>query len=438
MPKTITDYPQWVLGTLLDKYEDSTAFRTGVFSRRILLTIPKETRLQELLEQPDEKRLFLAALDRLKAQGLIDYSWVRYEQGNLVDKIWLVPENIGGCYQVLGRTSAADRLETFQQSVSAALEKLPPDSDFAAYLREVQQYTAARRKLRAPFSEDAALNENLLKCLVLLEDCPDLMERVFSGRYFSDSKYFERVLKGKVLSILKELHKRAPEAAEDGNSPLSDEDLLAERGLYRWPEVFEYSGALTVHMDDGSCFDTGVHRYGAYLNSEEVRHIAAVDGSAIRRVVFIENKANYMDFQARRRQPGDLVSRRLLQPGERTAVRQDLRGLSERGFLSLERHRPRRVPSVLPPAEQHRTDRSAAVHGCGNARTQCRLVHEDHGAGLPCTAVRSAGRCGICRVPGGYPVYARASRAAGAGESDRVTLSLYNFAAVYRCGFTTV
>lgn len=307
MPKTITDYPQWVLGTLLDKYEDSTAFRTGVFSRRILLTIPKETRLQELLEQPDEKRLFLAALDRLKAQGLIDYSWVRYEQGNLVDKIWLVPENIGGCYQALGRTSAADRLETFQQSVSAALEKLPPDSDFAAYLREVQQYTAARKKLRAPFSEDAALNENLLKCLVLLEDCPDLMERVFSGRYFSDSKYFERVLKGKVLSILQELHKRAPEAAEDGNSPLSDEELLAERGLYRWPEVFEYSGALTVHMDDGSCFDTGVHRYGAYLNSEEVRHIAAVDGSAIRRVVFIENKANYMDFQARRRQPGDLV-----------------------------------------------------------------------------------------------------------------------------------
>lgn len=307
MPKTITDYPQWVLGTLLDKYEDSTAFRTGVFSRRILLTIPKETRLQELLGQPDEKRLFLAALDRLKAQGLIDYSWVRYEQGNLVDKIWLVPENIGGCYQVLGRTSAADRLETFQQSVSAALEKLPPDSDFAAYLRGVQQYTAARKKLRAPFSEDTALNENLLKCLVLLENCPDLMERVFSGRYFSDSKYFERVLKGKVLSILKELHKRAPEAAEDGNSPLSDEDLLAERGLYRWPEVFEYSGALTVHMDDGSCFDTGVHRYGAYLNSEEVRHIAAVDGSAIRRVVFIENKANYMDFQARRRQPGDLV-----------------------------------------------------------------------------------------------------------------------------------
>ena len=307
MPKTITDYPQWVLGTLLDKYEDSTAFRTGVFSRRILLTIPKETRLQELLEQPDEKRLFLAALDRLKAQRLIDYSWVRYEQGNLVDKIWLVPENIGSCYQALGRTSATDRLETFRQSVSAALEKLPPDSDFAAYLCEVQQYTAARKKLRAPFSEDAALNENLLKCLVLLEDCPDLMERVFSGRYFSDSKYFERVLKGKVLSILKELHKRAPEAAEDGNSPLSDEDLLAERGLYRWPEVFEYSGALTVHMDDGSCFDTGVHRYGAYLNSEEVRHIAAVDGSAIRRVVFIENKANYMDFQARRRQPGDLV-----------------------------------------------------------------------------------------------------------------------------------
>ena len=307
MPRPITDYPGWVLGTLLDKYENSTAFRTGVFSRRILLTIPKETRLQEALEQPDEKRLFLAALDRLKAQGLIDYSWVRYEQGNLVDQVWLVPERIGGCYQVLGRTAAADRLEAFQNSVSAALEKLPPDSDFAAYLREVQQYTAARKKLRAPFSEDTALNENLLKCLVLIGGCPDLMERVFSSRYFGDSKYFERVLKAKVISILKELHKRAPEVAEDGNSLLSEDDLLAERGLYRWPEVFEFNGALTFHLDDGTCFDTAAQRYGAYINSDTVKHLAAVDGSAIRRVVFIENKANYIDFQARRRQSGDLV-----------------------------------------------------------------------------------------------------------------------------------
>ncbi len=307
MTKPITDYQKWLLGTLLDKYEQSTAFRTGVFSRRILLSIPKENRLQEMLEQPDEKQLFHSILSQLKAQGLVDYSWVKYEQGNLIDKVWLVPEHIDSCYQALGRTPAADLLDTFQHAVSGWLTKLPTESDLAAYLRDVSAYTAAKRKLRAPFSEDMALNENLLKCLVQLETCPNQMERVFSGRCFGDSKYFEHVLKSKVITILKELQKRAPEAEEDGNDLLSDDELLIARGLYRWPEIFEFNGALTFSMDDGDSIDTAAQKYGAYINSDAVKHLAAVDGSKIQRVIFIENKANYIDFQYRQKQPGNLI-----------------------------------------------------------------------------------------------------------------------------------
>lgn len=307
MPKMLADYQKWVLNTLLDKYEQSTAFRTGVFNRRILLSLQKENSLQEVMEQPDEKRLFHTVLAQLKAQGLVDYSWVKYEQGNLVDKVWLVPEKINDCYQALSRTPAADLLETFQKAVSACLAELPQASDFAAYLRDMMQYVSTKKKLRAPFTEDMVLNKNLLQCLVQLDRCPNQMERVFSGHYFGDSKYFEHVLRSKVIRILKELQKRALETEEDENNLLSDDDLLIARGLYRWPEIFEFNGALVFHMDDGTCMDTTAQKYGAYINSDAVKHLLAIDGADIRRVIFIENKANYIDFQSRQKESGDLI-----------------------------------------------------------------------------------------------------------------------------------
>lgn len=44
------------------------------------------------MEDPDEKHHFLGVLKELKDKGMIDYSWVKYETGNLVDKIWLIPK----------------------------------------------------------------------------------------------------------------------------------------------------------------------------------------------------------------------------------------------------------------------------------------------------------------------------------------------------------
>lgn len=308
MAKNITDYKNWMLNTLLDKYEQSTAFQTGVFSRKIMLSISKETSLQEMLEQIDEKCLFFTVLDQLKAQKFIDYSWVKYEVGNLVDKVWLLPESIDTCYRELGRVPAAELLDSFQKLASAYLKKFKADSDFANYIREAIQYTTNKKKLKAPFTENMTLNADLLECLAKLDEAPNLMERVFSSRYFGDSKYFERILKSKVLSILREIQKETIGFDEDAsNDFLSDEDLLVARGLYRWPEIFELNGSVIFQLDDGSSIDMSTQIYGAYINSDTVKHIVSVDGSQIQRVVLIENKANFVDYQANLKESGDLI-----------------------------------------------------------------------------------------------------------------------------------
>ena len=308
MSKIISDYKKWIMNTLLDKYEQSSAFQTGIFSRRIMLDVQKEKKLQDVLEQFDEKHLFLTDLTQLKDQGLIDYSWVKHETGNLVDKVWLIPESLNDCYTAVDRTPAAVTLDSFQKLASTYLDKLRSDSDFAVYLQDSVEYTAARKKIRAPFTGDMKLNDDLMECLVRLDECPNQMERVFSSRCFGDSKYFERTLKSKIISILKEIQKNSLGPDEDSaDDMLSDEDLLIERGLYRWPEIFEFNGALIFHMDDGTTIDTTAQRYGSYINSDAVKHILSIEGPQIKRVVFIENKANYIDYQYRQKTTSDLI-----------------------------------------------------------------------------------------------------------------------------------
>ncbi|MDO5140472.1 MAG: DUF2220 family protein [Eubacteriales bacterium] len=308
MSMRIPDYQKWILDTLLDKYEQSTAFQTGVFSRRIMFTAANEKKLQEAMEQIDEKHLFLTVLQEMKAQGLIDFSWVKHEAGNLVDRVWLVNESIDACYERIGRVSLRKTLEAFVTTADGYLSGFRDSSDLKIYLEESIAYTKQRKKLKAPFTADIKLDADILECLVHLDHTPDQPERVFSSKWFGDSKYFEHNLKSKVVSILKEIRKARLGTDEEADDDyLSDDDLLAERGLYRWPEIYELNGPIVFLMDDGSLIDLQSQVYGAYVNSDTVKHIAEIDGAKVERVIFIENKANYIDYQSRSRLPGDLV-----------------------------------------------------------------------------------------------------------------------------------
>ena len=53
------NYEQELLHRLIDKYEKSKAFLTGVFTRKIALTAAQEDWIQRRMENMEEKRLFL-------------------------------------------------------------------------------------------------------------------------------------------------------------------------------------------------------------------------------------------------------------------------------------------------------------------------------------------------------------------------------------------
>ena len=323
------DYEAEILGALLNKFEKSKAFETGTFTRKITVKPAENASLSKRLDDPDEKHLFLSVLSELKKNGLADFSWEKYEEGNLVKQIWLIPEEraVAGCRERLGRADPrllAGKLEEMLLDSIAGLRRdgygETGSSALSDYLERTADALRETKRIRAPFSADMQLNEDLLKALLFMEkNRGEQLERVMSTALYGDSKRFEKAVRQKAVQVLRTLKKEEAGEEDDfskageGGLPLSEgELLLQEKGIVRWPEVMEFCGKIRVYLAEspGAVADYSAERYGAYINSETVRRAASVGPAvpgAVRRVLWIENKANYVWYIANERKDDELV-----------------------------------------------------------------------------------------------------------------------------------
>ncbi|MGN1381678.1 MAG: Wadjet anti-phage system protein JetD domain-containing protein [Eubacterium sp.] len=315
------DYQKEILNILLDKYESSKAFRTGETTRRIMVHLSKVKPLKKAYENVDTKGLFHDALHNLKERGLLDFSWEKYEEGNLVDEIWLNPDpsKLRESCRIAGRVPLADFLHDLLSEIDALLNRFPDSSALsgsADLLHFLQgQKESIQEKMRLPryfFPDDMQKNRDLLRFLQeMIENDGEEMERVVSTRLYGDSKYYERELKSKILSILRSI------AKDNGDEETDDADLLLERGISRWPEVMEFRGPVIIRLkeeteaghSDGAAetIDFSAQRYGAYINSETVRAAVSAGTGQISRVLTIENKAVYVWYLQTHHDPQEMI-----------------------------------------------------------------------------------------------------------------------------------
>ena len=141
--------------------------------------------------------------------------------------------------------------------------------------------------------EDGGLYHCMNEILVLEEP---VEKPVFSARIFRDagdkeegitpSKLFHRKYEGRVLGILK---KSSPECEEG----MSDDEVLAAHGILSYAQTLEWKGALSYILDDDTEISTGENIYGTMINARTLEHAAVAALPGIRRILIIENKANY-------------------------------------------------------------------------------------------------------------------------------------------------
>ena len=306
-----------ILGELLDRYERSKAFREGACARRIQVDTASCRTFSGCFDDGDSKRECLTDLEELKEEGLIDYTWVRFEKGNLVDKVYLRtdPEKLQEAYRIAGRISGEEKIRTLATQILKTIEQIPGDlnrsRDILLFLQTEMETVQKTKKIPrfffdgdAVYRKDVERNRNLLLFLSEIsraDASEETLERIMSTRLYGDSKYFEHELRMKVLSILRYLEKCS------GGESLEDDQLLAERGIFKWPEILEFQGAVLALMDDGSRIDYSRQRYGAYINGTAVRHVRSVCLTGVTRIISIENKANYVWYLENQKRDEELV-----------------------------------------------------------------------------------------------------------------------------------
>ncbi len=357
---------QSLLNQLVDKYEASSAFVRGrATARRVQLNVTDAVvpgYVSGWLD-PDSRHIFHTVLQNWSAQGIVELQWVQFEQGNLLNRVYLQWDGVDTAYALLKRTRRGDELAAllqelvdFETRIRGLLPKatLGADSTGSAesstsgsgirqlcveekvramadtnavvveagvppwvsrWLEDIRNYVRDKRKIPSqlvPLERDkrAFLLSAIYGLLHKGEEA--LGKRLFSRRYLGGSKVFEQQVVGKFVGLLRRywlpeyayVQRRDPAVLRE--SFVEDDLLLAEVGIEVSHDDVTFGGPLVAKLPQGQVLDCRSFRYGLALDTAAVDAMTVVD-LPVRRILSIENKANYRHYVQYERQPDELV-----------------------------------------------------------------------------------------------------------------------------------
>ena len=148
-------------------------------------------------------------------------------------------------------------------------------------------YDALLSKLTDGKRVSEAEDEKLFLCLNAVAAQQEFIwERVFSARVFHNSKTFQNEYKNSIVTILKNY---SPYYEEE----IDAETLLAAHNIHSYAQTLEWKGCLEYRLNNGNVVDTDENTYGTAINSQTMEHASVTDLSGCKRIMTIENKANY-------------------------------------------------------------------------------------------------------------------------------------------------
>lgn len=347
-----------VLSALLDKYENSEAFRKGE---------PTQARIQLRFTDslvpgyasgrldPDDRSALHTALVTMADGGFIDLKWVKFEEGNILERVYLKWEQINDIYEYLGRTSQRQKLSAFTVEMEQWLrglvgvglvdsgllgegaggkvrlgagealldEGLAPGGEgmpngslpeawrfLLNWADDILSFVHERGRIPSSLIPDEdGTRALLLRALAGLVRArgQSLPVRLFSKRELGNSKVFERQVQSHVIRLVRRYwsigHPLDVEAPDDNAT------LLRELGIESGHEDITFCGPIrfryqgTVAAED---IDASVFPYGLAIDASDVHRIAITEAS-ISRILTIENKANYRAYVRGHRQSDELV-----------------------------------------------------------------------------------------------------------------------------------
>lgn len=279
-----------ILNLLLDRYERSGHCLPGKQSnKRIALTMcPKEYAAYKD-NDPDVQEINSAVLE-MANEGLVSFAWRKGYENWLLDKVYLELDRVSDAYTRVKRIPLAVTAQSLQQLIQFAQEQIttPWKRQFLS-----DEYARLCEKLHPSqlLPQDAVLTEAILKVLVYTERGSELM-RIISTNCFRNSKYLEKNLVSKLVSIAKAYEPELLKYRAMEEDVLSQNEVLKQIGILTYPEIYEMHGCISLVLAE-AVVDTGAFSGGFCLQSENVDSLLNLHLGGTKTVLFVENRTNY-------------------------------------------------------------------------------------------------------------------------------------------------
>lgn len=274
---------------------------------------------------------FVKAARRLEEEGYLRIKWYRF--GSDVEKIQYRVEKMPEIYRLCGKTSKTRLILESRDFVSHFIENVQ-----SLWLKEYgSDLTEQLEKGNQP--QDLQENRELLfKCLMALDGLKvPIFVRIFSSRYLGNSKVFHNKLESRVIAIAKKYHSDVVDDA------MEDYQVLEQLYLDSYTQELAVKGELRILLA-GKEINLAVFPYGVVLNTETLKHAGIGKRQEIRKIITVENKANYVSMPY---EEGTLIifSHGFFSPLERTFLRK-LKDVLEGGTGMGEETEPHGTSSV--------------------------------------------------------------------------------------------
>lgn len=149
--------------------------------------------------------------------------------------------------------------------------------------------TSLRKGNKAPEAED----EEMFACMnkIAVQDT-FIWENTFSSNVFGNSKVFRKRYRTKVISVLQ----RYSPYYVDG---MSSEKLLAMHNIHSYAQILQWKGNIqfqTMYNGTTEELNSSPFPYGIVLNSQTIENSKVSEKIHCKRIMTIENKANFMQM----------------------------------------------------------------------------------------------------------------------------------------------
>ena len=276
---------------MIQKYENSShLLHPGQSRRRVMLRVDKKELPEYNVESATTRDAYNAAANGLKRDGLIDLQWA--PDRPLITHFFLNLDNADQAYEELGRLHPAKQAEQFINLLHDNTRSIQTDW-IQDWVHEQCQNASETYRIPSGYQKNTGLIDDLLCAFHHYDGLrgQSISIRAFSIQCYHDSKRFEHDVQSEFLRIARQYNGELAELCADED--IREREQLSYLGLLARPELFEFSGRLSLETETGIVELSPLYPCGIALPSTQIDRIKRFRLEMIHTITFIENKTNY-------------------------------------------------------------------------------------------------------------------------------------------------